>query len=329
MSASSILVSMKHRRGSGSCSAEVELTGPLDIPRSVEVFRRSGDDLVDRWDGTTLLRTIRIAGESIPLACTPAGTVAKPTLTVTTDDARHQDAATAAARRFFATVTPAVLRRLTGADPVVRAAEEMYRGVRPVLQPDVLTALVRAISAQQINLRFAAVVRARLVQRYGSRHEVDGHEVWSLEPAALAHARAADLRALQFTTRKSEYIIGVAAAVDGGALDANRLAAQSDEQVIAELVTLPGIGRWTAEWLLARSFGRPVVVAGDLGVRKAVGQAYKGGAMPTEQEVRDLTAHWGDAAGVAQQLLLHVLADDRWDELRGRAIAIRNAAAGR
>jgi DNA-3-methyladenine glycosylase II len=320
---------MKHRRGSGSCSAEVKLTGPLDIPRSVEVFRRSGDDLVDRWDGTTLLRTIRIAGESIPVACTPAGTVAKPMLTVTTDDAKHRDAATAAARRFFAAVTPAALRRLTGADPVVRAAEEMYRGVRPVLQPDVLTALVRAISAQQINLRFAAVVRARLVQRYGRRHEVDGHQVWSLEPAALAHARAADLRALQFTTRKSEYIIGVAAAVDGGALDATRLAAQSDEQVIAELVTLPGIGRWTAEWLLARSFGRPVVVAGDLGVRKAVGHAYRDGAMPTEQEVRDLTAHWGEAAGVAQQLFLHVLADDRWDELRHRAIEIRNAAAGR
>jgi 3-methyladenine DNA glycosylase/8-oxoguanine DNA glycosylase len=47
------------------------------------------------------------------------------------------------------------------------------------------------------------------------------------------------------------------------------------------------------------------VVAGDLGVRKAVGAAYLGGRMPSPAEVRAATAHWGAAAGVAQQLLLH------------------------
>jgi len=72
-------------------------------------------------------------------------------------------------------------------------------------------------------------------------------------------------------------------------------------------VVFPGIGRWTAEWLLARTLGRPRVVAGDLGVRKAVGAAYLDGRMPSEAEVRAATAHWGPAAGVAQQLLLHWL----------------------
>jgi DNA-3-methyladenine glycosylase II len=315
MSASSIVDSMKHRRSAGSCSREVELPGPLDIPASVEGFRRWGDDLLDRWDGTTLLRTIRVAGESIPLACTAQGTVAHPRLRVTINGPQHLNAAADAARGFFATVAPPTLQRLTQQDPVVKAANELQPGTRPVLQPDVLTALVRA----------------RLAQRFGRRHEVDGHEVWSLEPQPLAEARAADLRALQFTTRKSEYIIGVAGAVHGGHLDQASLAQQTNEQVIAELVALPGIGRWTAEWLLARGLGRPVVVAGDLGVRKAVGHAYRGGAMPTEQEVRALTAHWGEAAGVAQQLLLNVLVENRWDELRAAATrrAVRAAAAGR
>jgi DNA-3-methyladenine glycosylase II len=313
---------MKHPQRGESCSAEVELDGPLDVAASVEVFRRWGDDLLDRWDGTTMLRTLRSAGESIAVACTPTGTVAKPRLQVVTDVPAHRDAAKGAARHFFATIPQATLRRLTDNDPIIRAAERINPGVRPVLQPDLLTALVRSISAQQINLRFAAVVRARLAHNYGRRHEVDGREVWSLEPEALASATAADLRDLQFTTRKSEYIIGVANAVLSGSLDATRLATLSDEQVIAELVTLQGIGRWTAEWLLARSFGRPVVVAGDLGVRKAVGHAYLNGEMPTEQQVRELTAHWGEAAGVAQQLLLHVLIDNRWDELT-------TAAAGR
>jgi DNA-3-methyladenine glycosylase II len=310
---------MKHGPGAAGCSAEVELHGPLDIAASVEVFRRAGDDLLDRWDGTTLVRTVRLRGEAIPVACTPLGSVAAPRMRVATSDPRHLDAVVAAASRFFATVPRPVLDKLTRRDPIVAAAEAMLPGVRPVLQPDVLTALVRAISAQQINLRFASTVRARLAQRCGRRHEVEGHEVWSLEADVLAAARVADLRALQFTTRKSEYIVGVASAVEGGLLDGTRLAAMSDEQVIAELVALPGIGRWTAEWLLARSLGRPVVVAGDLGVRKAVGKAYRDGAMPSEQEVREITAHWGDGAGVAQQLLLHVLAQDGWAQLSGAA----------
>ncbi|MHB1160446.1 MAG: hypothetical protein ACYC3V_08975 [Chloroflexota bacterium] len=68
-----------------------------------------------------------------------------------------------------------------------------------------------------------------------------------------------------------------------------------------------GIGVWTAEWILARTLGRPRVVAGDLGVRKAVGLAYMGSPLPGEGEVRVATADWGSSAGVAQQLLLHGL----------------------
>jgi DNA-3-methyladenine glycosylase II len=315
---------MKHGLGASGCTAEVDLAGPLDVRASVEMFRRSGDDLLDRWDGEVLLRTVRLAGEAVAVAVRPLGGVDQPRATVTVEDPRHLDAAARAVQRFFATVPRAALDALCQRDPVVHAAERLNPGVRPVLQRDPLTALVRSISAQQINLRFAATVRARLARRYGRRHVVDGHEVYSLEPDTLAAASAADLRALQFTTRKAEYIIGVAGAVLGGSVEIAHLESLDDEQVIAALVTLPGIGRWTAEWLLARSLGRATVVAGDLGVRKAVGRAYRDGAMPSEREVREITAHWGEAAGVAQQLLLHVLAQDRWEELR----ALSGGAAG-
>jgi len=77
-----------------------------------------------------------------------------------------------------------------------------------------------------------------------------------------------------------------------------------DEEIIKRLTSLRGIGRWTAEWILARTFGRPCVVAGDLAIRKAVGRAYLGQAYPLESEVRRATAHWGAAAGIAQVLLL-------------------------
>ena len=176
-------------------------------------------------------------------------------------------------------------------------------------QFDLLAALVRSISAQQVNLRWAATTRRRLAEAYGRRHVVGGDTVWSFDAATLAGLRVDDIRALQFTTRKAEYIIGAADAVASGRLSLTTLEALPDDEVIAQLTSLRGIGVWTAEWLLARTLGRPRVVAGDLGVRKAVGMAYAGGALPPETDVRQLTAHWGAAAGTAQTLLLYAMAE--------------------
>jgi DNA-3-methyladenine glycosylase II len=315
----------------------VRLTGPLDLPGSLAVYQRSGDDLLDRWDGAVWLRTLPLDGRPVAVAARPVGTVAAPALLVATGDGADAAAAGRALAGAFVTAT-AALRELAAADPVVAAVAERWPGVGPVLQRDLLTAVVRSISAQQITLRFAAVLRARLARRFGIRHTVPlpggaaeepapdlpihpgprsgglrGAEpptvVWSLDAGALAGAEVAELRALQFSGAKAVAIVTFAGAVAAGRLRLDELAALPDEQVVDRLVAFPGIGRWTAEWLLARTLGRPRVVAGDLGVRKAVGAAYLGGRMPSPAEVRAVTAHWGAAAGVAQQLLLHWLAN--------------------
>ena len=170
-----------------------------------------------------------------------------------------------------------------------------------------MTALVRCISAQQVNLRWAATTRRRLAEAFGDKHQIGGHFVYTLNAERLAGARIGEIRALQFTTRKAEYLIAAARAVAGGSLSLAALAALPDEEVITCLTALRGIGLWTAEWILARTLGRARVVAGDLGVRKAVGLAYGMPALPSEPEVRRATAHWGASAGAAQALLLHAL----------------------
>jgi DNA-3-methyladenine glycosylase II len=293
------------------------LDGPVDLVASLDVFRRSGDDLLDRWDGRVWLRALPLDRRKVALAARPVGTVDQPALLVETE--AGADAALAGRALAGAFVTdPEALRELAEADPVVAGIAARFRGVGPVLQPDLLTAVVRSISAQQITLRFAAVLRSRLACAFGARHEVRipaapgasapaVGEVWSLDPELLAGAEVAELRAMQFSASKAVAIVEFAGAVAGGRVDLAELAGLPDEEVIARLVVFPGIGRWTAEWLLARTLGRPRVVAGDLGVRKAVGAAYLEGRMPSEGEVRAVTSHWGPAAGVAQQVLLHWL----------------------
>jgi DNA-3-methyladenine glycosylase II len=191
-------------------------------------------------------------------------------------------------------------------DVAVARLQALYPGLVPVLIPDPLHALVRSISAQQINLAFASRIRQRLARHYGRRLEIGDHFVYVLDPEALASASVEDLRALQLTYAKARAVIATARAATAGDLRIDDLERMDDEAVIVHLVQLPGIGRWSAEWFLARTLGRPRVVAGDLGVRKAVGRLYDAG-MPSEQETRRLTEHWGETATLVQALALHDL----------------------
>jgi DNA-3-methyladenine glycosylase II len=300
----------------GRNTTRLELPAPLDLAGSLEPFRRWGDDLLDRFDGHRLVRTVPSRRGIVPFAATLDGSPQTPAMVVEVAASDQLSTAASAVQGMF--VQASSLVALTRRDPVIRTLEARFRGVRPVLQFDLLPSLVRSISAQQINLRWAAVIRARIAASYGTEHQVAGATVWSLDPERLAGASVSDLRGLQLTQRKSASLIACARAVAQGELSMGSLAVLDDEAAIERLVALPGIGRWSAEWFLARTLGRPRVVAGDLGVRKAVGIAYAQGRMPSEPEVRQLTGHWGSSAGVAQQLLLHALSEGELELLLGQ-----------
>lgn len=204
---------------------------------------------------------------------------------------------------------PAGYARLLARDRVLAALNERFPGIRQIRQLDLFTALVRCISAQQVNLRWASTTRRRLAEAFGTRLEVAGQTVYSLDPARIGAVDPLQIRALQFTTSKSVSIVATAQALVNEKLTVDALADLANEEVISRLITIKGIGRWSAEWVLARTLGRPVVVAGDLGVRKAIGLAYLDAPLPSESEVRSATAHWGQSAGTAQALLLHALGE--------------------
>jgi DNA-3-methyladenine glycosylase II len=283
---------------------------PVDLPASLRMFGRWGDDGLDRWNGQTLLRTVRLGDAVVPFAAEAGGTVGEPRLDVVTRQigsvGTHE--MERAIRATFVVEQPG-LKRLVDADSAVARLAVQYPAIVPVLVPDPFTALIRSISAQQVNLAWASTIRRRLAEAYGTRHQVGDAYVFSLEPGPLAAASVEELRALQLTTAKSISVIDSARAAQAGELDAHRLAALEDEELIAHLIRLRGIGRWSAEWFLARTLGRPRVVAGDLGVRKAIGRLYATPTLPSEDEVRRLTDHWGDAATVVQALALYDLAE--------------------
>jgi DNA-3-methyladenine glycosylase II len=125
------------------------------------------------------------------------------------------------------------------------------------------------------------------------------------ETRALARLRPATLRTMQFSTRKAEYIRDMARAVVAGVLDPEALAAASNADVIARLTALRGLGRWTADWYLARCLGRgDVCPAGDLAVRKVFDHHYGRGRTLSEEAIRRRARLWGHHQSVAVHYLL-------------------------
>jgi DNA-3-methyladenine glycosylase II len=275
-----------------------------DIHGSLELFRRSGDDLIDRWDGRRLVRAMYTGSRWVPfVACARDGG-----FDVTLASAADVPHVRAVVANTFMPAPP-TYAELLRQDQVLARLDTRAPGVRQIRQLDIFTALIRCISAQQVNLRWAVITRRRLAEAFGRRNEIDGDVVYALDPDRIARVEPGEIRALQFTTSKAMSIVATARAVVEGGLRLEDLGALDDESVIQRLTQIRGIGRWSAEWVLARTLGRPCVVAGDLGVRKAVGLAYLGSPAPSEADVRAATRHWGDSAGVAQAVLLHALAE--------------------
>lgn len=199
---------------------------------------------------------------------------------------------------------------LSQQDSRVAELATRFPGLRPPMTPDPFETLIGAISAQQVNLTWATTTRRRLIEATSTLHHFGDTEVWRFPtPADVAALEVSDYRAMQFTTRKSEFILDLAEAALAGALD--DLHQLPNAEVLKRLTAIRGIGRWSAELVLGRCLGRmDVVAAGDLAVRKAVSFTYLGSdTILSEETVREAAAGWGDTANLVAHLLLETLTE--------------------
>ncbi|MCX6022972.1 MAG: DNA-3-methyladenine glycosylase 2 [Chloroflexi bacterium] len=287
-------------------AATLAATPPFDFDRTLRYLHTSPSAIVERVEGRCYLRAVRLEGAPLLLRASSVGTEEEPRLLVELlgGEATERQGALALdlVQRLFDLAAPAEeFYRIAAADPVFGPVALRCRGVRPLLIPEPFEALVWAIIGQQINIRFAAKLKAALVDEYGGTIMVDG-AAYPLfpEPATLAAADPERLRALQFSRQKIAYVIGIAQAVESGALDLEAVRALPPEEALAALIRIKGIGRWTAEYLLLRGFGqRDAFPAGDGGLKRAVGQWYGLGRLATEEEVRTIGAAWAPWRGYA------------------------------
>jgi DNA-3-methyladenine glycosylase II len=159
---------------------------------------------------------------------------------------------------------------------------------------------VRSIVGQQLSVRAARAIYGRLLDLFDSvaptPEQILGHDAEELRAACgLSRAKVAFLRSL------AEHVLS-------GDLELERLDALPDDEVVAELVAVKGIGEWSAHMFLIFQLGRPdVLPVGDLGVRRAVERAYRLEDLPSAAELTTLAEPWRPHRSTAALLLWHSL----------------------
>jgi DNA-3-methyladenine glycosylase II len=183
-------------------------------------------------------------------------------------------------------------RELAAADPVMAELTERFgpmsvaerRRRRGQTTDDAYGALLRAVVGQQLSTKAARTIYERVMALF------DGEDP---SPQALLEVDEQALRGAGLSGRKVEYLRDLAAHVLSGELELDRLDELGDEEVIAEVTAVRGLGQWTAEMFLMFHLGRKDVVSGgDLGIRRGVMLAYGLDEMPTPDDVVERAEKW-------------------------------------
>ncbi len=294
----------------------LEPVPPFRLDLTAWALQRRADNPIDRWDGATYRRLLVLDDGPVAVAVSQRGTPDSPVLQVVARGER-------VGAETIPGVTTAIERllgldrdltdfdRLAAGDDRLAPLAHRFRGLKPPRFPTPFEALVNAIACQQITLTLGIRILGRLADRYGHRlpGSNDGGElsVALPRPAEVVGLTAEQLRAISFSRQKTRALVEAGHAVVEGRLDFASLATLDDEAAVARLRELPGVGRWTAEYVLLRGLGRiNVFPVDDVGGRNNL-QRWLGIGSPLDAaSARQIVAPWSPYAGL---VYFHLLLD--------------------
>ena len=300
----------------GTARFTIEVHPPFCLGLTVWALRRRPHNTIDAWDGTTYTRTLVADGTPVQAAVRQDDT-GDPERTRLRIEVRRrgEDPSEAGVAEVRCTIEQmlglhvdlAGFYELAVSDERLAGLARRFMGVRPPRFASVFEALVNAVACQQLSLTVGIHLLNRLAAVYGPEVALRGATPGFPIPERLAVAEASHLRRLGFSLAKARNLLLLARQVASGTLDLDALAQADDEHATAALVALPGIGRWSAEYVLLRGLGRIGVLPGDdVGARNNLRQRFELPAPGGYDEVAALAKGWWPYGGM---VYFHLLLD--------------------
>ncbi|KKK34309.1 hypothetical protein WN59_08535 [Salinicoccus sediminis] len=185
-----------------------------------------------------------------------------------------------------------------------------YYGFRMLSYVNITDVLVWSIIGQQINMKFAFELKRRLVEYFGHFIEYEGKKYWIIPNAGeLLTLTVEDMREMQISRRKAEYILACAEGVQNGSLSKEYLQGfDSYSRAKAHLTGVRGIGPWSANVVLMRTIkSRHAVPIGDAGLRNAFKITDGLNGKPDARYMEDIISGWGQFGAYATLYMWRVL----------------------
>ncbi|WP_429745261.1 DNA-3-methyladenine glycosylase family protein [Bacillus salipaludis] len=195
-------------------------------------------------------------------------------------------------------------------DSLLKRTADSFYGLRIMGIPDLFEALCWGILGQQINLTFAYTLKRRLVEKFGRCVEFEGESYWLFPtPSAIAHLSVEELLELRMTVKKCEYLIEVANLMVEGKLSKEMLLDSGNlKSAEKRLVSIRGIGPWTANYVLMRCLRFPEAFPiDDVGLQNAIKHILGMDKKPTKDEISHLATNWHGWEAYATFYLWRVL----------------------
>lgn len=184
----------------------------------------------------------------------------------------------------------AALAHLRACDPVLASIIERVGPYAMQYREPTFRALVRSIVFQQLHGKAAQAIFSRLEAKAGGE----------ITPESILKLRPTQMRSLGLSKQKLTYIRDLARKTRDGIVEFHRFPQMSDEEVIAELTKVKGIGEWTAHMFLMFALRRQnILPTGDYGVRSAMRKAYGMKVMPKPRTMERIAKSWHPYCSVA------------------------------
>jgi DNA-3-methyladenine glycosylase II len=247
----------------------LEAVAPFRLDLTVWTLRRRPHNTIDRWDGETYRRTLALAGEPVEVTVVQTGSPELPRLQVTVHgnplDSERKQAVTVALERLLGyRIDLTAFYDLASRDADLGPLVRRFRGMKPPRFLSVFEGVVNAIANQQVTLTVGILLLSRLSEHHGLAVAGDGGSAHAFpRPEDLAHLTPEMLRQLGFSRQKGRAMIELAQGSDEENADLERLTTLPDDEAVAGLCRLRGVGRWSAEYVLIRTLGRLNVFPGD------------------------------------------------------------------
>jgi DNA-3-methyladenine glycosylase II len=282
---------------------------PFRLDLTVWALRRRPHNVVDRFDDGNWRRVLVIGKSPVAIAVTQTRHGARPEIEVTVAAARPQ-----AVKDQVAGIVTTILGLdrdladfylLANRDARLKELADRLRGMKPVRYPTVFEAFANAVACQLVSVTAGMHVMNRLTEAHGVR--CDASAMRSFPPAtAIARSNPDALRALGLSRQKGEYLIGLAQlAIDPRDRDFASIETLTNADAIVRLSEIRGVGRWTAEYVMLRGFGRLDIFPGDdVGGRKKLFEWFGARADPTYDGVAAMLERWRPYGGL---IYLHLV----------------------